>query len=358
MNEIKYYKKIFISPGIVDFKDVGDGILLIQKEVIDDAIKTLVGKPVIITHEGTEEVGEVVDAYYSIESGGFICGFIIKTKEAINLLDNQEYSISCTYDITEYGDGGVYHNINYEEEAKAINFKNIAIVKNPRYQETKIKINSINNNEQETMKLFNKKNETEKDEKQNAEENFITFKGEKISLEELGRVLIEEVAFHKGKPVNDKTEITEEKSTADEKANKKNEKLNEDEEDKNKEEKQNEQIDKRKEIDDVGGFLKSKGLSDEDIKIVMAKMEKDAYDSSEKGNKANSCKNNKDEETDEEGEQKQAAEKEIKKSVKENSLRPIQNAIKNALFFEVPEKPVYSKKERIEISNKKYSINK
>ena len=39
-------------------------------------------------------------------------------------------------------------------------------------------------------------------------------------------------------------------------------------------------VDKREEIDDVGGFLKSKGLSDEDIRIVMSKMEKAAYDKS------------------------------------------------------------------------------
>lgn len=39
--------------------------------------------------------------------------------------------------------------------------------------------------------------------------------------------------------------------------------------------------DKRKEIDEVGGFLKDKGLSDEDIRFVIGKMEKDAYEPSE-----------------------------------------------------------------------------
>ena len=39
--------------------------------------------------------------------------------------------------------------------------------------------------------------------------------------------------------------------------------------------------DKRKEIDEVGGFLKDKGLSDEDIRFVIGKMEKDAYAPSE-----------------------------------------------------------------------------
>lgn len=39
--------------------------------------------------------------------------------------------------------------------------------------------------------------------------------------------------------------------------------------------------DKRKEVDEVGGFLKSKGLSDEDIRFVIGKMDKDAYERSE-----------------------------------------------------------------------------
>lgn len=39
--------------------------------------------------------------------------------------------------------------------------------------------------------------------------------------------------------------------------------------------------DKRKLIDEVGGFLKDKGLSDEDIRFVIGKMEKDAYEPSE-----------------------------------------------------------------------------
>lgn len=42
----------------------------------------------------------------------------------------------------------------------------------------------------------------------------------------------------------------------------------------------NEEIDKRAEMGDVGGFLKSKGLSDEDIRYVYKHMEKLSYDKS------------------------------------------------------------------------------
>lgn len=54
----------------------------------------------------------------------------------------------------------------------------------------------------------------------------------------------------------------------------------------------NEEIDKRQEMGDVGGFLKSKGLSDEDIREVYKYMEKLSYDKSSKG----TADNKKDEE--------------------------------------------------------------
>lgn len=54
----------------------------------------------------------------------------------------------------------------------------------------------------------------------------------------------------------------------------------------------NEEIDKRQEMGDVGGFLKSKGLSDEDIREVYKYMEKLSCDKSSKG----TADNKKDEE--------------------------------------------------------------
>lgn len=54
----------------------------------------------------------------------------------------------------------------------------------------------------------------------------------------------------------------------------------------------NEEIDKRQEMGDVGGFLKSKGLSDEDIREVYKYMKKLSYDKSSKG----TADNKKDEE--------------------------------------------------------------
>ena len=142
--ETKFYKRKFIASGIVGYDDTGDGNLLLKKSVIDEGLKSIIKKPVIITHEGKEAVGEVVDAYFNQDDDSFICGFNIWNKEAIDLLDNKGYGISCSYNILkENKKGGTYHNIPYRSEAEAIDFTNIAIVEKPRYEEAREVMNSI-----------------------------------------------------------------------------------------------------------------------------------------------------------------------------------------------------------------------
>lgn len=141
MERIKFYKKAFIAPGVVSYEDNNEGILLLQKDTIAKALNTFKNKPVILTHEGIEERGQVIDCYYDNETGYFICIFYVDDPYVQNLLDNEEYAVSCTYDCLEYGSAGKYHNIPYDEEATDIVFKNLAIVDKPRYQEAKEYIN-------------------------------------------------------------------------------------------------------------------------------------------------------------------------------------------------------------------------
>ena len=130
--------------------------MLIQKETIDKALETIKEKDVVITHDSTDPVGKIVDAYYDTNEGAFVCGLNIWDAKAQDLLDNQNYSISCFYNILDEGEGGIYHNIKYNNEAKVIEFVNIAIVDRPRYQEARKVINSITNNDGEEMSIINK----------------------------------------------------------------------------------------------------------------------------------------------------------------------------------------------------------
>lgn len=113
----------------------------------------------------------------------------------------------------------------------------------------------------------NKCNEDEKDEDKEKEEKK-SKKNLKKNAEE-GK---------DGKDEEEKKDSEEEKDK-EEKESKKNVKKNE-----------GEDIDKRKEIDEIGGFLKDKGLSDEDIRFVIGLAEKLSYEKDEAG------KDNEDEE--------------------------------------------------------------
>lgn len=331
--ETKFYKRNFISPGVVSYNDTNEGITLLQKETIDNALDTLKNKPIIITHDGTEQVGEVVDCYYSPETGNYIAGMNIWNKEAQDLLD-KEYSISCTYTIIKSKEGGTYHNLEYDNEPTEIEFKNIAIVEKPRYNEAREKLNSIINNTKEKMFGFNKNDIENKKGVCNEEaSDVITFRGKSITPQELIRVIFEEAEFHKGRPVDEKSEQIEEKPTENEASEEKVE---------NKKEKpvENEDVDKRKDIDDVGGFLKSKGLSDEDIRYVMKLMEQVSYNKSEKGTADNGSEDSGNyshlgrpgkvggSKTIKSDEDKKIQEETGEKELEKKAIKPIQNSIK------------------------------
>ena len=102
------------------------------------------------------------------------------------------------------------------------------------------------------------------------------------------------------------------KKNAEEGKDEEEKKDSEEEEEKDKEEKESknnegEEVDKRKGIDEIGGFLKDKGLNDEDIRFVIGLAEKLSYEKDEAG------KDNEDEEI----EKDLTIEKKDKKNAKE-----------------------------------------
>ena len=161
--------------------------------------------------------------------------------------------------------------------------------------------------------------------------------------------------------LTDNSEVVEEEKE-EIKENTDNETIEEKKEDDKEEIKENtETVDKRKNIDEVGGFLKSKGLTDEDIRYVMKLMEKDAYENQEEKTlfddkkeeekeeiKQNSCKGkdikkNCEEEKKEEPKPETTITEKIEKDIRENSIEK-ENSFK-------------TRRERIEEANKNYYVN-
>lgn len=291
-----------------------------------------------------EADGYVAESFYLPEDGCHWAKIIIvsdKGHEAIR----KGWKVSNAYVPDEFGIGGEWHNIPYNREVMKAHYTHLALVDNPRYEEAEVltpedfkmykeekqaQLKALENNKEpkgevKTMfKLFKKTavansedlsntmvelsngtaisigemvNSVEKDLKEKEEaknkcndllEEAVTVNGKEITVKDL----IKEYESKCNKCNEDEEDDEEKKSK---KASKKNEcddkeekKDSDEEEPKDKEEKESkknegEDIDKRKGIDEIGGFLKDKGLSDEDIRFVIGLAEKLSYEKDEAG---------------------------------------------------------------------------
>lgn len=118
----------------------------------------MVGVPVIINHKDLnkdnadeERVGVVNSVWYNEADGWYWCDGIIWDDDAIELIQNQGWSVSCSYDVKTADDkGGSENNIKYDMEFLDGVFTHLALVNNPRYERANIVFNSktqiLNNN--------------------------------------------------------------------------------------------------------------------------------------------------------------------------------------------------------------------
>lgn len=147
----------FIEAGVAHYQEFGD--ILITKETLDKFINTMVGCPLIINHKeitdknaDKERVGVISNVWFNDMDGWYYCDGIIWDLQAIDLVKNQGWSVSCTYDF-------VSDNLEKTHNGKKISmefidgeFLHLALVNNPRYERANIVINS---KDEETQKVDN-----------------------------------------------------------------------------------------------------------------------------------------------------------------------------------------------------------
>lgn len=326
-----------IAPGVCAY---ADETILIGEETLKEMDKTFAGKPIYVNHQKVDletiqqdADGYVAESFYLPEDGTHWAKIIIvsdKGHEAIR----KGWKVSNAYVPDEFGIGGEWHNVPYNREVMKAHYTHLALVDNPRYEEAQVLTPEDFKQYKEEKRAQLKALENNKEPKGEGKTMFKLFKKTAVTnSDDLSKVMVElsnGSAVSIGEMVNSVEKDLKEKEEANkcndlledvvkvngedmkvadlvaeyEKLSKKN-KCNEDEEDKeekkdadeekDKEEKESkknegEEIDKRKEIDEIGGFLKDKGLSDEDIRFVIGLAEKLSYEKDEAG------KDNEDEE--------------------------------------------------------------
>lgn len=143
----KEYTCQFWEPGLVSYEDSGAGKALLRKESMDKILPSFVGKPVTIDHvEGSPDeimnagraVGKVTNAYWNPDTGWYECKFTVENEDARKKVESG-WSVSCAFDVSEQtGPGGEHHAIPYDEEITSGTFTHLALVENPRYEDSKI----------------------------------------------------------------------------------------------------------------------------------------------------------------------------------------------------------------------------
>lgn len=177
----------FLTAGLVSYEDSGAGIALLKKETIDNMLPSFLGKPVIVDHqdvtpENFKNVakGYVTRAWFCPEDGWFYADFLVDDDDAIKCIEEDGYSVSCAYNVLDAVEGSTYQDIEYDGEITEGSFTHLALVKSPRYEESKIikdvpmmLVNSkqahyvTNNKEEKSMdilKIFKKNAKGEKQE--------------------------------------------------------------------------------------------------------------------------------------------------------------------------------------------------
>jgi hypothetical protein len=106
---------------------------------------TFIGKPVIINHQNaTPEnytklaVGYVTAVRFCPEDAWFYADFIVTDEKAKKCIEEEGYSVSCAYNVLDVKEGGLWHDIKFDGEIVEGSFTHLALVENPRYEESKI----------------------------------------------------------------------------------------------------------------------------------------------------------------------------------------------------------------------------
>lgn len=148
----------FIEPGVASYEQFGD--VLITKETLNKFINTMVGCPVIIKHKDItdknadkERVGVVSDVWFNETDGWFYCSGIIWDKQAIDLVKNQGWNVSCTYDFESDKESKTHNGKKIDMEFTDGNFLHLALVDNPRYERANIVMNSKVSNEDQWITI-------------------------------------------------------------------------------------------------------------------------------------------------------------------------------------------------------------
>lgn len=153
----KSYRTRYIQPGLISYEDEGRGIYLVGQEALDKMRKSFIGMPVYnMVHKDIdaedafssssqitpESADGIISDTWKGDDGWEWANMLIWDPETKKNIDQHGFLVSCAYCPTKEGPGGKSNGIDYDGEVIDANYEHMAVVANPRYEDSKIFANS------------------------------------------------------------------------------------------------------------------------------------------------------------------------------------------------------------------------
>lgn len=145
----KIFYGIHFYPGVAQYSDEGKEPyrIFLNEDTIRKMNPSYAGRPVFVEHveDVTSDLKElkkeadgwVVESFYNSADGKTWVKFIIVSDLAEQAIKNG-YGLSNSYFPKAFGPGGLWNGIQYAKEITEGEYEHLAIVKTPRYEESKI----------------------------------------------------------------------------------------------------------------------------------------------------------------------------------------------------------------------------
>lgn len=135
-----------MAPGVAEYRSPGEAPyrVFVNEDAIKHMDKTFDGRPVYVGH--VDEVdfdkrgeidGYVVKSFYNAVDGKHWVEFMVISDEAKNAIKSG-WRLSNAYVGKSFGPSGVWHGLDYTKEIVNGEYDHLAIVRNPRYDESVI----------------------------------------------------------------------------------------------------------------------------------------------------------------------------------------------------------------------------
>lgn len=118
--------------------------ILVDGDTTKNMIPSFKCKPVYVLHQDDDlnemenmAVGYITESFYNELDGWLWAKFIVVKDEGHDVIE-RGWSVSNAYLPTEWGEGGIYHNLPYDRKMINGDFQHLALVSNPRYEDARI----------------------------------------------------------------------------------------------------------------------------------------------------------------------------------------------------------------------------